>query len=80
MLDILRLTRGVLPGFHSSCNGHHREECSSLLSELTFPFPYLKSVFAEDLFGMPHSELCFKDEPHSSLKTLNGLHLNEYVR
>lgn len=80
MLDILHLARGVLPGFHSSHCGHEHEERSPLLSELIFPFIYLKSVFAEDLFGMPHSELCFKDESHSSLKTLNGLHLNEYVR
>lgn len=80
MLDILRLTRGVLPGFHSSCNGHHREECSSLLSELTFPFPYLKSVFAEDLFGMPHCDFYFKDETQTTLNTLGGVSQKRYVR
>ena len=80
MLDILHLDRGVLPGFHSSHCGHEHEERSPLLSELIFPFIYLKSVFAEDLFGMPHSDLCFTDEPHSSLENLGGVSQNGYVR
>lgn len=80
MLDILHLTRGVLLRFSPSYFGYSREEHSPLLSELTFPFRYLKSVFAEDLFGMPHSDFCFTDEPHSSLENLGGVSQNGYVR
>lgn len=88
MSNIPHLTRGVLPGFHgpyfgqeSNLNYKH-EERSPLLSELTFPFRYLKSVFAEDLFGMPHSDLCFKDEAPFSSKNLGGIPQTQkgYVR
>ena len=61
MFNIFHLARGAFAGIRPLKNGRMKEELSLLLSELSFPVLYLKSVISVDLFGLPQSDLCFQE-------------------